>query len=83
MSVTTPAGRIGARFELVIADIVDKITNLPDDQNKLEILGRTIQQLRILKSEAQYNAHMAILSTITVPSFDQEEGRGELSVIKE
>jgi len=83
MSLTTPAGRLGTRFERLISDIVEHITNLPDDQHKLEMLGTTLQQLRILKSEVQYNAHMAILSTITVPSFDQEEGKGELSVIKE
>jgi len=83
MSMTTPAGRLGTRFEKFMCDIVEHIMNLPDNQQKLEMVGTTLQQLRILKSEVQYNAHMAILSTITVPSFDQEEGKAELSVIKE
>ena len=83
MSMSTPAGRIGARFETAVSSVLEHILGLPDDQDKLELLGRTIQQIRVLKSEVQYNAHMAILSTITVDSIDIEESKGVLGTIRE
>ena len=80
MSEVTPAGRIASMFEQSVAQLVDAVVRMSDeDPRKLELLGQTIQQIRILKSEVQYNAHMAILSTINLDSIDC----GELSTIQE
>ena len=83
MSETTPAGRIGARFEKSVSSVLDYILGLPDDQHKMDLMQEAIQQIRVLKSEVQYNAHMAILSTITVDSFDAGESQGVLKTITE
>ena len=69
----TPAGRIGTRFEESVSTVLEIILELPDDQHKLDLIQEAIQQIRVLKNEVQYNAHMAILSTIVVDTDDQKE----------
>ena len=78
----TPAGRIGARFEESVSSVLEIILDLPDDQHKLDLIQEAIQQIRVLRTEVQYNAHMAILSTIVVDTDDQKEDgeRGKANV---
>ena len=86
MSEATSAGRIGTRFEESVSSVLEIILGLPDDQNKLDLIQEAIQQIRFLKNEVQYNAHMAILSTIAVDAdegkedSDNTEGKGLLTI---
>ena len=77
MSEATPAGRIGTMFEESVSSVLEIILGLPDDQRKFDLIQEAIQQMKYLKTEVQYNAHLAILSTIAVDTVEGKDDRDQ------
>eukprot|EP00092_Neocalanus_flemingeri_P033694 GFUD01036627.1.p1 GENE.GFUD01036627.1~~GFUD01036627.1.p1 ORF type:complete len:225 (+),score=71.12 GFUD01036627.1:215-889(+) len=61
---TESMGRIAKSFESDLEKAVQIVLELPDNDQKMELLQDLIYRIEVLKKEATANCHLAIISTV-------------------